>query len=116
VQVVRFSKWQKTTGTVIGLVESDGSTKGKPDFAPKIEYKTEVGDCFEFIDETASNLKIGDFVEVIHHPEKPQNVRIDSWFKRHEEVWLFAFGLLPFVVFIVIKTTLVLSSWVGRML
>jgi hypothetical protein len=115
IQRTRCAKWRVVLGRVVRLVESDSSTPKHPELVPEIGFGVENGETIKFIAEAGPNAQVGDQLAVIYDPCNPASARLRHWRDQHPEIWLFAFGSLPFVAFGVIKVTLWLSFKLGML-
>jgi len=101
VQRYRWRKCQTVEGDVVQAFDDGGV---------RVTFESEPGISRTLVDDEV-NAKLGSRIQIVFAPQKPACAKV-MW---HPEVWLFAFGLLPFLSFGVINIVVWLSTWLGSL-
>jgi len=101
VQRYRWHKWQTIEGEVVQAFDDGGV---------RVTFESEPGISRTLVDDEV-NAKVGGRIQIVLPTQKPARAKV----KWHPEVWLFVFGLLPFLSFGVINAVGFLSTWFGSL-
>ena len=87
----RYRHWLSASGLVVELIseirEESGSEGGRIEvFKPRVTFCTALGETVEFLSTYASRpavAAVGETVQVLYDPVKPETAMIDTFLSRH---------------------------------
>jgi|GEM_PF-3993056 len=104
-KVRRYRRYANAPGVVIEVVECISDLKNETTFAPKISFKTDLGQTVEFVSSLSSSWKptVGKSVMVLYDPADPKDATVDEFFTKYFVQLIFlAFGLTSLVLSLVL--------------